>query len=667
MIAPLLLLAAAAAPRPYVHALVVGNNQPLDASLAPLKYADDDAAKTWTFMRGYADDVQLLAVLDAETQPLFPDAVREARPPTRANLESALASAFSALKKQRDAGRETVFFFAFSGHGSVGEGHETRLHLLDAPFTRTDLFHAVLAPSPAAWNHVIVDACNSYFLVRKRGEGADEAAVKAFLAKEELERYPNTGVLLSTASESETHEWKRFSGGIFSHEVRSALSGAADADDDGRVTYDELAAFVAAANALIPDRAMRPQLWARAPAADVRRPIVDLCAGRYPAALRLDKADGGRFWVEDARGVRWLDFHKAAESPVSLVLAAPGDYFVRGEGREARLSVSRGAAERQSIPYASLRFTENGASARGGAEESYRRYLFGRAYGPGFHAGFVAGAWRPEGTALNAPSEDAVAVAARGVSQPPKRLSRAVVLPVNAGGFGQEVARITEESLLTGLQGSGRFEEIIGASDILAVLGHEKQKQVFGCSESADCVANIGGALDAPLAVVADLGRIGGVVQVSLKVIDVKAIPPKVLARCVKRASSEAAIPEAISESSKEVVAMLDGTPRPSAPPAVEAAPEPAPMAPTVPEVPPAPRRRVWTWVAGGLGLAAVATGVFFGVRGQTDASELRKTGALHPNVRLARIDEDSRNANIAFGVAGGLGAVAVVLYATEF
>jgi len=663
MILPLL-LSAAAASQPYVYALVVGNNQPLDASLSPLRYADDDAARTWTFLRSYADDQQLLAVLDAETQPLFPDVVREARPPTRANVDAALSKAFSALKAQRDAGRETVFFFVFSGHGSVGEGRETRLHLLDGPFTRTDLFRSVLAPSPAAWNHVVVDACNSYFLVRKRGEG-DAEAVKAFLAKEELERYPNTGVLLSTASESETHEWKRYRGGIFSHEVRSALSGAADADDDGRVTYDELAAFVAAANALIPDRAMRPQLWARAPAADVRRPIVDLAAGRFPAALRLEKSDGGRFWVEDARGVRWVDFHKAAEAPVSLVLPAPGDYFVRGEGREARFSVARGAG-RQTIPYASLRFAENGALARGGAEESYRRYLFGRAYGPGFHAGFVAGAWRPEGTALNAPSEDAVAVAARGVPAAPTRLARAVVLPVNAGTFGGDVARATEESLLTGLQAAGRFEEIIGASDILAVLGHEKQKQVFGCSESADCVANIGGALDAPLAIVADLGRIGGIVQVSVKVIEVKAVPPKVLARSTKRVPSEAGIPDAMTESSREIIAMLDGTPLPAAPTTAQA-PAAVPAAPVIPETPPVPRRRVWTWVAGGLGLAAVATGVFFGVRGQMDASELRRTGALHPDARLARIDEDSRNANIAYGVAGGLGTVAVVLYMAEF
>ena len=50
------------------------------------------------------------------------------------------------------------------------------------------------------------------------------------------------GVVVATSSEAETHEWSRFDGGVFSHELRSGLLGSADLDGDGQVRYDEIAA-----------------------------------------------------------------------------------------------------------------------------------------------------------------------------------------------------------------------------------------------------------------------------------------------------------------------------------------------------------------------------------------------------------------------------------------
>jgi hypothetical protein len=43
-----------------------------------------------------------------------------------------------------------------------------------------------------------------------------------------------------------------------SHELRSALRGAADADRDARVTYAELGAFLKVANRAIPNERFRP-------------------------------------------------------------------------------------------------------------------------------------------------------------------------------------------------------------------------------------------------------------------------------------------------------------------------------------------------------------------------------------------------------------------------
>ena len=76
----------------------------------------------------------------------------------------------------------------------------------------------------------------------------------------------------------ESHEWAGFEAGVFSHEVRSGLFGAADADGDGRVTYAEIAAFVRRANEAIPADRFRPQVLARPPQGDGM--LVDLRAHR---------------------------------------------------------------------------------------------------------------------------------------------------------------------------------------------------------------------------------------------------------------------------------------------------------------------------------------------------------------------------------------------------
>src|SRR5437762_3404086 len=76
---------------------------------------------------------------------------------------------------------------------------------------------------------------------------------------------PRVGLLLSSSSHRESHEWDGFEAGVFSHEVRSGLYGAADADGDGEVTYREIAAFVARADAAIPNERFRPQVYAHAP------------------------------------------------------------------------------------------------------------------------------------------------------------------------------------------------------------------------------------------------------------------------------------------------------------------------------------------------------------------------------------------------------------------
>jgi hypothetical protein len=60
--------------------------------------------------------------------------------------------------------------------------------------------------------------------------------------------------------------------------VRSGLSGAADANGDGVVSYDELRAFVNTASLSVRNPLYRPQVFARAPLGRGGDPIFELAS-----------------------------------------------------------------------------------------------------------------------------------------------------------------------------------------------------------------------------------------------------------------------------------------------------------------------------------------------------------------------------------------------------
>ncbi len=370
-------------------ALVVGNNHSLDAADKPLRFADDDAARYEELFKRFGAKTVLLAVLDVESQRLFPESAASARAPTRANLVSAIDALNREIEREGSDGRATTFVFVFVGHGSVSGGMGY-VSLLDERFTRANLFRDVVSRSKATFNHVIIDACDSYFMVNSRGGGDERgpdhsARIAEYVLDEDLSRHPNTGVLLSTSKRQESHEWEGFQAGVFSHEVRSALLGAADVNEDGQVEYSEVAAFIQAANASLDDPRARTALFARAPALDLHRPVVDLSGGgRQFIALSGEVA--GRFFLEDARGVRVGDFHKAIGN--RLVLAPPPSpfYYLRGTDREAKLVFTADGTLRVSAGS----FRSQSLAARGSLSEELDQRLFAVPYGRSFYDGFAA-------------------------------------------------------------------------------------------------------------------------------------------------------------------------------------------------------------------------------------------------------------------------------------
>ncbi|NMO21398.1 hypothetical protein HPC49_45905 [Pyxidicoccus fallax] len=384
-------LPASAASEDVAYALIVAHNGGLDRSQAPLRYADDDGARYHELLAPRVKEAVLLSVLDEETQVLHPGLAAKTRPPTRAALKEALTRLNARMAEDRARGARPVLYFVFTGHGKRGAAGEGTVSLLDGPFTRTDLFEGVLAPSQASFVHLIVDACDSYYFVHSRGAlpvgPTQAAAVKGLLAMRELERYPQVGVVLSTSTEQESHEWSAIRSGVFSHMVRSALAGAADVNADGRVEYSELHAFVAAASQGVEDVRGRLAAFVRPPALDRSASLANLGARAAVGYLLMPRGVEGRLWVEDDRGLRVAELHKERERSLVLALPTGRGYFLRMAGREAPFTFSRAGAV---VDGGGLPWRETAFAARGAVQDALRDKLFSVPFGSRFYRGYVA-------------------------------------------------------------------------------------------------------------------------------------------------------------------------------------------------------------------------------------------------------------------------------------
>jgi hypothetical protein len=366
-----------------VFALIVGSNQSVDADVAPLHYADDDAARYFDLFRLLGMRTVLLARIDDSTKKLHPQAAAEAQLPRRAAFTAATTALAAEVAEARRRGLDTVLYFVFAGHGGV-EDARGYVALEDARLSGDALGAEVVSRIGAQSVHVILDACNSYLVAYSRGPGGTRRPAQDFAhSVYELGRDPRVGLLLSTSSATESHEWDAFQAGVFSHEVRSGLYGAADADGDGAVSYREIAAFVARANEAIENDRFRPRVFARPPAA--KDELLDLRSARRRIAI--DGAHAGRYLLEDARGIRLADFHSPPGQDVLLVRPPPvGRAYLRRLDDDREFVIVPGDGP---VAVADLSPELPRVSARGAIHESFSR-IFSLPFGRGAVDAYVA-------------------------------------------------------------------------------------------------------------------------------------------------------------------------------------------------------------------------------------------------------------------------------------
>ena len=385
------------------YALVVGNNAPPEESretdLAPLRYADDDAARFYRLFEQLGfDDVRLLAVLDAESQRRYPQIARVAREPSLAQLSREVDDLARRVAKDKREGRRPVFYLVYSGHGARRPDGNAFLSLLDGVLTREVLYDDVLRRIDASQSHLIVDACQAGGVVGVRGElrfeREVEATVETVTATEAedlanpLRAFPTVGALVATSLGQEAHEWSRLESGVFTHEVLSGLRGAADVNGDGTIEYSEIHAFVTSANRAVENPRATPRIIARPPAIDHHAPLIRVGPKQRSLFGRFEQL--GHFHLSLANGVRYLDAHLGPGFPARLLLPEDARIHVRTADVEAEIE-----AGADHVDLDSLQFRPIASRARGPIDAAYRRALFRLPYSRDYYEGFVAKSQAP--------------------------------------------------------------------------------------------------------------------------------------------------------------------------------------------------------------------------------------------------------------------------------
>jgi len=429
-------------PAPARVVVIVGHNGGAPDPRPPLQFADDDAARLFLQLAPGSSRAFLLTTFDRESARLYPELLDVARAPTTSSLAGVLGEAFWQLRQEKARGRETELVFAFAGHGDVDDSGRGFVVMADGPFFRDDLQTQVVAGSPADLNHIVVDACASYFFVKSRG-GSDDGVVLTPKLLDVLATdghatptaadQARTGVLVSTSSAQETHESAALSAGVFSYLLRSALSGAGDVDGDGRVEYGEAAAFLASASQGLDDPRARLQVHAEAPLQRPHASLLSLQDSGAKTFLAVEPGRPTRLRLKDSRGLPFIEVHSDGHRPVYVALNGQPFFFVE-RGDEEALLVPRSAG---AFALSALTFSKS-PTARGDGDAASRGAfapLFSQPFSRAFVDGYLARAGLPPPRVASGPGA-IFAPAWAEAGAPPTALPVGVIGGVGVGAAG---------------------------------------------------------------------------------------------------------------------------------------------------------------------------------------------------------------------------------------
>ncbi len=214
----LLAVGTALAAGPRRLALVVGTGHGAPDQVQ-LKHAERDASKL----------ARVLGELGGvEARDLF----LLTKSPRAEDVLSALDQLEKRAAVERDAGREVMILFYYSGHATVDH-----LELAGSRLSLKGLRQR-LRNSRATVRLAIVDACHSGGIVRQKGGNRHHGETVSFAIDQKL-RTEGYAILTSSSASEQSQESDALMGSFFTHFLVSGLRGAADVDGDRQITLVE--------------------------------------------------------------------------------------------------------------------------------------------------------------------------------------------------------------------------------------------------------------------------------------------------------------------------------------------------------------------------------------------------------------------------------------------
>lgn len=234
----------------------------------------------------------------------------------------------------------------------------------------------------------------------------------------------------------------------------------------------------------------------------------------------------------------------------------------------------------------------------------------------------------------------------------PAAKQKLAVLEIRPLGTEAARAELVSEIALTEASAVKGYD-VIGKSDIVSILGFEKQKAVLGCTDDSACLAELGGALGVDLVLVGSLGRIGALYRLDLKLVDSRRARIKGRVGVNVEGQEE----KIVQATQRAVRALLD-------PDAKIALTGPNTIDLSAPAAPPKPRALGWTAI--GTGVLAVGLGAFATYEGMTarskysSASSMLEGGVLRVDASAAAYGKAVSDGNSARTMAYVSGGAAV-------
>jgi hypothetical protein len=199
---------------------------------------------------------------------------------------------------------------------------------------------------------------------------------------------------------------------------------------------------------------------------------------------------------------------------------------------------------------------------------------------------------------------------------------------------------------------------VITGSEITAVLGLERQRQLLSCADaSTSCLAELANALGVDGLLTGSLGKFGDVWQLDVKVL--AANDASTLAVHSKRVKGDEALLDELAVAARAISAQsMKKLDRPPALSVAIDAPEPERRGPSA--------ARRWWWAPAAGGVACAGIGTFFLVQAQANLDDLKQLRPLADPAATAARGKEARAMGAAFagvGVAAVGAAVAMLLF----